>query len=688
MVQQNPKITVQTDTKELLDAKKNPKETYDQAIRSILSRSTTPAAQKPAPSVVAGANLGKEAYNTYTKTLGWITDTEKKLPAITPELREQAFYTDPLVSGIITPFLQNVLLGAHSIQTADNKKYVNAIKDIEKFLQEINLIGVFREDFQDYAIIHGKSFRRKDYSPGNILQQLQRLEPRATRMYEDPWDSTIRAYHQRIYLMEAFSSQTSSMIEYNSWFIPEGEKYIPDKTIGLGYPKTVWEEFKQKYKITDTTNLRVDSADKILAMHRVREGKPAPIDAAILAIWLKRMLLSNAPNVLLNVLYPFLHIIDGRIDIVTVNGETRYLSTVPEMPPTGMGTTDPEKYAVLLNAYNDNIVARKKNIDNALRYRAEGGYIASGPDLQVKPVESANTVAPAFIQILISQLNEDIGQALGFPVSLIMARGAELATTRTIQDIFNTVIVGMRTEYQSVADALIEERFKDVTWSYSTTKKDVTTETGTFTFKEAQVKFTLETGDVKDALKEAQTRLADMQMLQVARAIGSGKADIQALADERGFGQLMLDKFDTVAAPAQGMFGTQSTIDWAKIDGLTDALKDYNSRTQSTAEVPPHEKLTADEYAEIKRVFGEIHCSIGKDKDGYFAYTHRARSKSYPTIAEIPKSKLEFIETTSSIPQDLKPENIPKNEDETLKDELLATYQEAKKAISGLLGDE
>ena len=43
---------------------------------------------------------------------------------------------------------------------------------------------------------------------------------------------------------------------------------------------------------------------------------------------------------------------------------------------------------------------------------------------------------------------------------------------------------------------------------------------------------------------------------------------------------------------------------------------------------------------------GEFECSLGKDKDGYFCYTHRARSKSYPTPQQIPKSKIEFIEST------------------------------------------
>lgn len=37
---------------------------------------------------------------------------------------------------------------------------------------------------------------------------------------------------------------------------------------------------------------------------------------------------------------------------------------------------------------------------------------------------------------------------------------------------------------------------------------------------------------------------------------------------------------------------------------------------------------------------------IGKDDDGWFAHTHRARSKSYPTKSDIPVKDLEFIKST------------------------------------------
>lgn len=38
--------------------------------------------------------------------------------------------------------------------------------------------------------------------------------------------------------------------------------------------------------------------------------------------------------------------------------------------------------------------------------------------------------------------------------------------------------------------------------------------------------------------------------------------------------------------------------------------------------------------------------TLAQDKDGFFCYTHRARSKSYKTIKSIPKSAIEFIEST------------------------------------------
>lgn len=60
------------------------------------------------------------------------------------------------------------------------------------------------------------------------------------------------------------------------------------------------------------------------------------------------------------------------------------------------------------------------------------------------------------------------------------------------------------------------------------------------------------------------------------------------------------------------------------------------------------EFLTPEEREEVKNRFKDIQCSFAKDKDGYYCYTHRARSESYPTISQIPQSKVDFINSTSS----------------------------------------
>ena len=39
--------------------------------------------------------------------------------------------------------------------------------------------------------------------------------------------------------------------------------------------------------------------------------------------------------------------------------------------------------------------------------------------------------------------------------------------------------------------------------------------------------------------------------------------------------------------------------------------------------------------------------TLAKDKDGYFVYTHRWASKRYKSIGLIPKSIIEFCESTS-----------------------------------------
>ncbi len=57
--------------------------------------------------------------------------------------------------------------------------------------------------------------------------------------------------------------------------------------------------------------------------------------------------------------------------------------------------------------------------------------------------------------------------------------------------------------------------------------------------------------------------------------------------------------------------------------------------------------LTTEEREEVKKRFGDTECSFFKDDQGYYCTTHRARCKSYPSIAKIPQNKVDFISSTS-----------------------------------------
>lgn len=84
--------------------------------------------------------------------------------------------------------------------------------------------------------------------------------------------------------------------------------------------------------------------------------------------------------------------------------------------------------------------------------------------------------------------------------------------------------------------------------------------------------------------------------------------------------------------------------------GLGIVEKEMNMRSFQAILLEGMDKfpLTAGEREEANKRFGKTQCSIAKNKRGeFFAYTHRARSKFYPSIAELPKDKVKFISSTS-----------------------------------------
>jgi hypothetical protein len=571
----------------------------------FLFSSTSPTKDTQTASVGASsAEPIRDHFDYHQYILKWIHETKHKLPHATPSLRREAFEADPLIKGTIYPYLKNVLLHGFTIQTEDNKLYSEAIKEITNYLNILELMQVFREDFLNFMILDGHSYRRMDPDLDGNITRLEKIDPSSVSVYNDPWDSSVIAYHQRA-LVKSTWSRLGTTEQVDSWFIPFGERdiystYIEKREQGNDQTvKDIFDLYKEKYNITDITNLRIASSERVIAMHNTERlqaaqsyyddhetenDTPAPIDSVLLAIWLKRLLLVNAPNLLYVVLSPFLHSKSGILkEGKDPMGNPTLISSIPQKPSSALQLSNPDLYNNMLANFNtwvEDIKAAQKNIMECLK---NSGVFSSGPDFEIKPVESTRTVSDTFIKGIIDMLDEEIGLALGFPISLIKASGTELASSRNILQNFNNVHKGEITEYETVANRLIRKMFEGRTWTGTTTIKGEDGESKevqvTYSFEDMTAHFVLDTPDTKDLLQESQTFKTYSETLVQIKSIGATKDDLQALGEEWGFGLLALDGAE---------MGDADLLEWRNNEVLDDdeirTRRKFPAKTQPVSE--------------------------------------------------------------------------------------------------------
>lgn len=489
------------------------------------------------PSSVVGAYTGTDPYDVFITTLKWIAETKKKLPVVTQAMREEAFQVDPLLKGSAIEFLKNYILSGGSVVTADNKLYADQIKEIEMALEKLNPIGAFREDFIDFFCTKGHSYRRLDRGVDGKIEYLAPMDSGLIDAYSDPWDSRKIAYHQSVLVNTSWSKASTATL-YNCWWIPgvpAGRQWQDDGPVKEAGVKPVFDQLAATYNITDRGGLRIGSSADILAMHRGLINDPAPIDSVILAIWLKRLILVQSPNIIFRVLSPILQLKRGLVIKETdEQGNESIRTTVPQEPAADLATINPELYAQMSAEYSSYNTYLKKDCDTLLNILKTGGIYASGPVDELNVVESGRNLTHTFMRELIQQLNEEIGQGLGFPVALITATGSELASSRVIESTLQKTLAGIKSQYERKVEWLIKELFSDV-----------------YPLDEMGLHYVLDTPDIKDALAEAQTEQTQADTLLKLKQLGLSKNDMQAVADEiMDLDILELSGYDTtVPAP-------------------------------------------------------------------------------------------------------------------------------------------
>jgi hypothetical protein len=82
-------------------------------------------------------------------------------------------------------------------------------------------------------------------------------------------------------------------------------------------------------------------------------------------------------------------------------------------------------------------------------------------------------------------------------------------------------------------------------------------------------------------------------------------------------------------------------------ESVDDCVMMFESRKALQDLLESEKNVTHKERELAKDKYGNVECSFGKTDEGYYCFTHRARSKFYDAIDKIPKKVVAFISSTS-----------------------------------------
>lgn len=505
--------------------------------------------------------------------LKWISDTQSKLPdgssfSIDSKLREDSYNADPLLNQMVE-YKKNTLLASGHLNTNDNKKFEEAIKEIEAYHNTLNTIERLRDVHPDYTCRHGKAFLQC-WPSFDKLESLTTIDNKTIRVYEDQFDSKKKAYHQRIEINANWNTDDKTE-EYNTWWIPDipsGSLWYESGDMKDPATKAAFDKLAKDYGIKDIKNLKIGSSLDIIPLVKSK----APIDSCVLAIWLKRLMLVQSPNIIYRVLSPILQMMVGQPIETIINGERFLTPTAPPMPDSNLQSTNPEVYQQQVKVYEEFKASINTAIENISAAIKNGGTFATAPGIDVKVLESAQSITSNFILEMVGIFNKEIAQAVGFPIALIDASGSELATSRVVKDTLNTALQGEKQEFEYVFNYINNKVFAGRKWPYEIELKDGSVERGSYSYEDINARWCLDLPDNNDQKTDAETlKLLVEAIVMIKTSLGAGKSDIQALIDENTeLGILDLDHFDDAmqVAPNEPTTATSASVE----DDLKDSL--------------------------------------------------------------------------------------------------------------------
>ena len=455
-----------------------------------------------------GLSSGEEDSEETTKKI-WTEALERAITD-TRTNRELAWEIDSLVN-IILEFEAFSILGSYEIHSVDDEQHAETIKNITSFVDDISLMGSFREAFPPVRL-HGYMHLQKIYDTPQIqlktevkgLQHLQLLT--AIQKFENPFDSHNFYLYQNLEIAEDWKDpDNDKQKKQKVWYIQDGLNGIAE------YPKiSPSKPFDDPNKADG--DVVIDLAD-IVEIRNNESGKSS-LTACLNEIFIKNHMILNMPNLAYLVLAPGIG-----VEYQTHDKDGEWM--VPHMPLAQLADSDSVEYARQKADY-DAFEAENQVIANALidNWFKKGALVY--PDMiKINVIESQQRFQAEMFEVMMQTLNKEIAFSLGFPIALLDARGSELSTGREIRAVMSTVLKGIQNQYQKIAMGIIREQFPS----------EVET---------AQITITFTDLNPKDARELAEIRKLDASVLEIAKKIGASDDDLRALSRKYG----LLEQFE------------------------------------------------------------------------------------------------------------------------------------------------
>lgn len=441
--------------------------------------------------------------STITDKKVW-TDAEARAIEDDRANRELAYSLDALTL-LITRVQIFSILGSSQIHSSDDETHSDLVKRITDWFADLKILKSFREWFPDLTK-HGYVCSQKLYENNTrmqgeskglkALQQLVGVEKK-----KNPFDSQDYYLYQKLSIAEDWKDPENTTDKDKKVFYIRGgmEKVNEYKAIK---PANIGEDPNK------TTGDIVIDLDDIIEIKNNESGD-IPISACLNEIYIKNLIMLNLPNLIYLIIAPVIELITKTF-IEANDPKVGVIWQAPQFPDSALQESNPTEYNHKKTDY-ETYQANMQTIVNEMwdKYLHKG-VLGHSDVMSTNVMESNKAMNPDMLNVIVHLLNTEIAFALGFPLSLLDAKGAELATAHNIFTTISTMLKGIQDQYQAIALNLIYEQFPKA--------------------QAAGITFTLSELNPKDAKDLAEVEKAHAAIVKIYKEIGASDNDLKALS--------------------------------------------------------------------------------------------------------------------------------------------------------------